>query len=116
MGKASVIGTGSGYITVGVGFTPDGSSAYVTTTANTVIAVDTATSTAVASIATGGGPWGVAVTPDGSAGYVTNSSSGTVTVLNTASNAITTTVNGFSNPHGLAIVNVAPVATSMTAT
>jgi YVTN family beta-propeller protein len=52
---------------------PDGSKVYATNAAaNTVVVIDAATNTVIATIPVGPHPFGVAVTPDGSQVYVAN--------------------------------------------
>ena len=70
---------------------------------NSVSVIDTATSTAIATIPVGSSPFGVVVLPTGPADvYVTNSASNTVSVINPATNAVTATVTVGSNPSGIA--------------
>jgi YVTN family beta-propeller protein len=69
----------------------------------TVLVIDTATNTVVATVPVGSGPLGVAVTPDGKHAYVTNDNSNTVSVIDTVTNMVGTTVTVGASPVGVAI-------------
>jgi YVTN family beta-propeller protein len=76
-----------------MGITPDGTHAYVANfSANTVVVIDTATTTVEATVPVESGPVGVAITPDGTHAYVANELSDTVSVIDTATNTVVATV------------------------
>src|SRR5262249_25544096 len=78
--------------------------AYVTNFgSNTVLVIDTATNTVVATVPVGRFPRGVAITPDGTHAYVANEFSFTVSVIDTATNTVVATVPVGINPVGVAI-------------
>jgi YVTN family beta-propeller protein len=108
----SVISVASGTVTStipvgsgpsGVAFTPDGSTAYVTTYgSNTVSVITVASRTVTSTIPVGTHPVGVAFTPDGSTAYVTNSGSNTVSVISVASGTVTSTIPVGPEPYRVA--------------
>jgi YVTN family beta-propeller protein len=78
--------------------------AYVTNAQNnTVLAIDTATKTVVATVPVGSVPVGVAVTPDGAFAYVANLLSAAVSVIDTATNTVVNAVGVGNEPSELAI-------------
>jgi len=70
---------------------------------NTVLVIDTATNTVVATIAVGQTPFGVAITPDGTRAYVAEANSFTVSVIDTATNTVVATIPLVGTPIGVAI-------------
>ncbi len=88
---------------VGVAAAADGTRVYVAQETSSTSAIDTATQTVSASIATGVQTAGVALNRAGTRAYVTNRQSNTVEVIDTASNTIlaTTTVGG--TPFGVVV-------------
>lgn len=96
---ATVTGTGSRVITI----SPDGTRVY-STNFNGFSAIDTATHTILATVATGNIPIGIGVTPDGATGYVGNNASGTVSVVDLATYTVTTTLSGL----GLSAIAITP--------
>ena len=99
-----------GYNPYGIAITPNGKQAYLPNyTSNTVLVVDTASKTTVATIQMGidAFPVDVVITPDGKYAYVTNglaSASATgVWVIDTASKTVVATVTVGSQPWGIGI-------------
>jgi YVTN family beta-propeller protein len=74
-----------------IAFSPDGSRAYVTTSAGLVV-IDTSDLHVIKVIYGLGDPHGVAVTPDGSTVYVTNTVDGLVDVISAARDRVTGTI------------------------
>src|SRR5215469_881901 len=77
--------------------------AYVTSDANDVSVINTATNTVVATVPVGATPFGVAITPNGAFAYVANFNFDDVSVINTATNTVVATVTGLNEPNGVAI-------------
>ena len=70
----------------------------------TVLVIDTATNTVVATVPVGTFPVGVAVTPDGTLAYVTNDTApGTVSVIDAVTNTVVATVAAGINPFAVAV-------------
>ena len=89
---------------VGVAVSPDGTTAYVTNTADsTVSMIDTATNTVTTTITVGSAPNSVAVSPDGATAYVTSANDDTVSVIDTATNTVTATIAVGFNPRAVAV-------------
>ena len=86
-------------------FTPDGSKAYlVTTAANTIRIVDVASNTVIGTVTgTFNAPKQKVISPDGLTGYVTNNGNGLVSVINIATGAVDHTINVGGSPDHLAI-------------
>ncbi|HXW45093.1 MAG TPA: beta-propeller fold lactonase family protein [Streptosporangiaceae bacterium] len=74
-----------------VAFSPDGSTAYVTTSAGLYV-ISTATDQVTGLIGHLGDPHGVVVSPDGSTVYVTNTVQNVVDVISTATDQVTATI------------------------
>jgi YVTN family beta-propeller protein len=99
-GSVSLIDTATNSITnfgvwtpYNVGFTPDGTRAYVTNTGNFVSVVDTASHTVIATVPVSStGTRSVAITPDGTRAYVSLFDSSRVAVIDTASNSVLTNI------------------------
>jgi YVTN family beta-propeller protein len=88
----------------GIGFTPDGSRAYVACEiANTVIAIDVASRKVLATIPAGGRSNGIKVHPTGREVYVSNGADGTVMVIDTTTNAVTHTIKVGNRPWNMAL-------------
>jgi YVTN family beta-propeller protein len=85
-----------------IAFSPDGSTAYVTT-ADGLWIFDAASDTVTGAMSGLGDPHGIAVSPDGSTVYVTNTEQGEVEVINTAKLAVTRSIPVGQLPWGLAI-------------
>lgn len=69
-----------------IAISPDGKTVYVTTSAGTVIVIDTQTNQIVGTITIEEGEpslWGVAFSPDGKTAYVANDSTNTIAVIDT---------------------------------
>ena len=79
---------------------------------NTVLVIDTATNTVVATIAVGQTPFGVAITPDGTRAYVAEANSFTVSVIDTATNTVVASIAVGLFPEGVAITPVPQVPKS----
>jgi len=77
----------------GLGFTPNGTRAYVAITGGSISVIDTATLTQIASIPVADHPTGVVVGKDGSRVYVASgvSNTPTLSVIDVASNAVIAT-------------------------
>lgn len=69
----------------------------------TVSAIDTQTSSTVATITVGKEPVDVAISPDGSRAYVANKGSNTVSVIDTATQAVVANVGVGKEPDGIAV-------------
>jgi YVTN family beta-propeller protein len=106
--SAQVVGTP---IAVGahpyvIAISPDGKTAYITTSASTVVILDTQTNQVVGSIPVEGptaGLWGVAFTPDGKTAYVLNEGENSVVTIDTQTRQIV----GTPIPAGEGPINVA---------
>jgi YVTN family beta-propeller protein len=85
-----------------IAFSPDGSTAYVTT-ADGLWIFDTASDTVTGTIPGLGDPEGVAVSPDGSTVYVTNTEQGEVEVISAAKVEVTDTIPVGQLPWQLAV-------------
>ncbi|MFM8602095.1 MAG: fibronectin type III domain-containing protein [Actinomycetota bacterium] len=73
------------------------------TSANTVMAYNTSTGAAIASIAVGASPRGIALSPAGDRLAVANMSANSVSIINTSTNAVVGTVTGVgTSPMGVA--------------
>ena len=78
--------------------------AYITNAGdNTVLVIDSATNTVVATIPVGQDPTSIAVTPDGQFAYVANENSNSVSVIATANNSVVATVAVGMLPMGVAV-------------
>ena len=79
-----------GYVPTAIAITPDGTRAYVTSSAeDRVYIIDTATNTVSGlAIPVGNNPQGIAITPDGSRAYVANADDDTVSVIDTETNMV----------------------------
>jgi YVTN family beta-propeller protein len=97
----------------GIAVTPDGSTLYVTTTDNTVTAIDAVTGAVTATIPVGSNPIGLAITPDGTKVYVANAGlpipgppsqlGTTVSVIDTVTNSVAATLPVGREPSSIAI-------------
>jgi YVTN family beta-propeller protein len=73
----------------GVAVNPAGTRIYVTNQFDdTMLVIDTAANTVIASITVGDNPSGMAVNPAGTRAYVTNAFSNSVSVIDTATNTV----------------------------
>lgn len=70
---------------------------------NSVTAIDTASSTAIASVPVGTHPDGIVISPDGGKVYVVNEGSNTISVVDTLTNTVSTTIVFATTPFGVAI-------------
>ena len=78
---------------------------------NNVTVIDTASNTAVATIAVGSLPFAIAVTPDGAAAYTANAGSANVTPIATATNTTGTAIAAGNSPFWVTIApDQAPAA------
>ena len=83
--------------------------AYITNyNSNTVSVVDTASSSVLAEIPVGGGPYGVAVHPNGKKAYITNYAGQSVSVIDAVNNVVSSTISlprpsGVARPYGIDI-------------
>jgi len=90
---------------IAIAITPDGTSGYVATNGNNIVAViSTASNSVTTSVPVGSIPRGVAITPDGAFAYVSNRMSNDVSVVSTATNTVVATISGAALfPEGIAI-------------
>jgi hyaluronoglucosaminidase len=88
---------------VGVAFTPDGRTAYVTNhRSDSVTPIDVATGRTGRAIRVGNGPNGVAFTPNGRTAYVTNLHSDSVTPIHVGTSTPGTAIRVGDSPFGVA--------------
>jgi YVTN family beta-propeller protein len=92
---------------MGIVLSPDARRAFVTTgRGRTVVAIDTATDTVVATVQdVGTRPWGISISPDGKTLYTANGPSNDVSVIDVATMTITAKIKGGESPWGVAISN-----------
>lgn len=101
---STLIGTIPG-ITNGLAaaFNPSGTRIYVSTLADTVVPIDTATNTLLPAIGVGAVPGSLVVDGAGTFVYVANQNASTVSVISTATNAVVATVPVGAAPNGIAL-------------
>ncbi|MFJ8896826.1 InlB B-repeat-containing protein [Leifsonia sp. NPDC102414] len=86
----------------GIGFSPDGTKAYLSYGYNTLAVVDPATNTQTGTVQgyTGFSSWnGIAFSPDGSKAYVASTATDTVSVIDTATDTQSGLVAGYTGDH-----------------
>jgi len=76
----------AGVRATGIAIRPDGKRVFVSNGEGTVMAIDTATDTVIATIRVGLRPWNMAITPAGDKLYVANGRSNSVSVINAETN------------------------------
>jgi YVTN family beta-propeller protein len=86
-----------------IAITPNGKTAYVTTSSGTVVPINLSTNTPGSAITVASGLQEIAITPDGKTAYVASSNTNTVTPITLATNTVGTPINVGSGPLGIAI-------------
>lgn len=105
------VGVGQG--PQGVGLLPDGSAIYVANSgAGTVTVVDPASLAVVRTVQVGTTADEVAFSADSAHAYVANFDSDSISDIDTVSGAVAATVHVGSQPHGIAVGRLVPLATS----
>jgi YVTN family beta-propeller protein len=99
---ATNIPVGNSTSPTGIAITPNGKSAYVTTT-GAVLVIDTASNTVIKSIPVAGTPYLIAITPDSKYAYVTNTATKSVSVIETSTNTVFKTIPTPNSPNAVAI-------------
>jgi YVTN family beta-propeller protein len=88
----------------GIAVSPDGSTVYVTNTADNVVEViDAATAKVTGTIPVGQLPWGLALSAKGGTLYVADPDSNQVSVISTATDTVTSTISLAGGPDTLAL-------------
>jgi YVTN family beta-propeller protein len=94
---------------MGVGVSPDGRQAYVTTgRGKSLVIIDTATNQVVDTIAVGERPWGVAVSSDGLMAFTANGPSNDVSFVDLQTRKVAATVKVGDRPWGVAYIGALP--------
>ena len=85
-----------------IAFRPDGKRAYMGSTGDTVLVINTASSTVLKTVQVGLAASGIAVNPDGTRAYVCNASDKSISVIDTSTNEVLTTFSVDGHPYHIA--------------